>query len=387
MSAMNARLVRGCGFLALPALGCLGALAYFLAADAGDLLSARKREVTLEYKEAAAELLAGEVPADYEGPRGEGWRVAGGKLTAGDGTRIGWGHNPTNGLEMVWYPVAGPEQVNGRVLGKAERRSYVRGRYVEPVSLTRDYLIVYALPSVAVAIILVMTIFALRFFCRYTREREDFFAAAVHDFTTPLAGLRGMIGVDDAEAQNLVNRMYALIGNLREFLRLGARRPQPQLVDADLVALFDEAYRIFAADFADSPGGEVRREGLATLPAKVDVTLTLQILWNLLGNALKYAAPHGPVTVRFAVEDGRAVLALADEAAGLSAAERRRVFERYYRAPAAVRSGAHGFGIGLSTARELSRAMGGELTVAANSPQGTVFALRVACGIIISSDE
>jgi signal transduction histidine kinase len=55
----------------------------------------------------------------------------------------------------------------------------------------------------------------------------------------------------------------------------------------------------------------------------------------------------------------------------------RRAFDRYYRAKTVLESGKGGFGIGLCTAREFARAMGGDLSVRANSPHGCVFTLSL----------
>ena len=103
----------------------------------------------------------------------------------------------------------------------------------------------------------------------------------------------------------------------------------------------------------------------------------MQILWNLFGNDLKYAAPHGPVSVRIR-RDGRfALVEFADAGPGMTRREMRRAFDRYYRAKSVMESGRGGFGIGLCTSREFARAMGGDITVAANGASGCVFAFRL----------
>ena len=66
-----------------------------------------------------------------------------------------------------------------------------------------------------------------------------------------------------------------------------------------------------------------------------------------------------------------------DGGKGMTPHERRHAFDRYYRAKTVLVSGKGGFGIGLCTARELSRAMGGDLTVAPNEPTGCVFTLTL----------
>ena len=108
-----------------------------------------------------------------------------------------------------------------------------------------------------------------------------------------------------------------------------------------------------------------------------DETLTVQVLWNLLNNDLKYAAPFGRVRVEIRREGTFVKVAFIDEGKGMSAREMSRAFDRYYRAQPVLKSGKGGFGIGLCTAREFAEAMGGALTVSANEPHGCIFTLTL----------
>jgi signal transduction histidine kinase len=114
-----------------------------------------------------------------------------------------------------------------------------------------------------------------------------------------------------------------------------------------------------------------------TFSALADETMTLQILWNLFGNDLKYAAPYGKVSVRFAQEGQFVKVDFVDEGQGMTPRQMGRAFDRYYRAQTVLESGKGGFGIGLCTAREFARQMGGDLSVRANAPKGCVFTLKL----------
>ena len=146
----------------------------------------------------------------------------------------------------------------------------------------------------------------------------------------------------------------------------------------DIVALCREAYQLFTADYADSESGDVTFHCTTSdydFSVMADEAMTLQILWNLFGNDLKYAAPYGKVTVRFAQEAGVVRVEFVDEGQGMTPQQMKKAFDRYYRAKTVLESGKGGFGIGLCTAREFARAMGGDLTVRANDPKGCVFTL------------
>ena len=103
----------------------------------------------------------------------------------------------------------------------------------------------------------------------------------------------------------------------------------------------------------------------------------LQVLLNLLGNALRYA-PEGS-TVRLEVEQrGRAaMLDVIDEGPGLTPAQQARVFDKFERLG---RGGDGGSGLGLYISRYLARAMGGDLTVSSAADEGARFTLRLPTG-------
>ena len=233
-----------------------------------------------------------------------------------------------------------------------------------------------------------------RVFVDYVRSRDDFLAATAHDLTTPLVGMRYSIGRNDEEAKVLNERMIRLVANIKDFLRLGGKRPKPQRDEVDLVKCYKEAYALFREDIRDVTDGSDIPVDMGTDPteplkngtfagpvpnftAMGDETLVVQILWNLIGNDLKYALPYGPVCVRFFRKDCFVCVEFVDEGQGMSPREMARAFDRYYRAKTVLESGKGGFGIGLCTAREFARSMGGDLSVRANSPHGCVFTLSL----------
>ncbi len=224
-----------------------------------------------------------------------------------------------------------------------------------------------------------LTIVGISSFHTYAKSRDDFMAAAVHDLNTPLVGLRFMIGTDDEEARVLNERLIRLVANIKDFLRLGGRRKKPECEPVDLRKAYDEAYALYREDFRDVlDGADVTLEAPEEVPpVAADELLVVQILWNLLGNELKYAAPHGPVKAVITPRANVVEFSFIDEGQGLTPREMKRIFKRYYRARRGMASGKGGFGIGLCTSREFARAMGGDLTVKANKPHGCIFTLTL----------
>ena len=99
---------------------------------------------------------------------------------------------------------------------------------------------------------------------------------------------------------------------------------------------------------------------------------TLQILLNLVGNAVRYSPSESMVWVRVDQEGRRARAIVADQGSGIGPADHERIFERFERLG---RSGDGGSGLGLYLSRRLARAMGGDVTLQSAPGQGARFTL------------
>lgn len=319
-------------------------------------VDAREAErITRAYREVALDVRDGEIPDIHE-VSPEGARTQG-RL----GKKGTWGYEALPKERVrVWYrPPHAPMR---------------RAVEIDAVKPANDRAFYRNVAAVTLVLTLILTNIGLRRYRRFLAAREDFIAATAHDLRTPLAALGFTIGQDDEQAQLIVRRMNYLVKNLTDFLRLGGHRPKPRQTAMDLRATFDEAYAVLRRDFqAQLRGEELKVEGPERVLVRADEMMCQQICWNLLTNALKYALPYGDFSVRFEEEQGEVRVCFADTGKGLAAREKRLVFKRYFRAKGARESGKGGFGIGLATAREFARAMGGDIIVKDNSPKGTVF--------------
>ena len=209
-----------------------------------------------------------------------------------------------------------------------------------------------------------MTFIGIRYFVEYIKARDDFLAATAHDLTTPLVGMRMSIGRSDADAKALNERLIRIVENIKDFMRLGGKRREPEISEFDIIKAYNEAYALFREDYRDLFDGEdvpvevmgtvpenvgtvpenvgTDPENVGTVPQKAgtvpggrvlkvraDETMTVQMLWNLLGNDLKYAAPYGSVRVRFFVEGKFVKAEFVDEGQGMTPRQMRRAFDRY----------------------------------------------------------
>ena len=356
--------------ICLPAALVVGIGGFFVIAEVPKLIRNEPRRVTMLYRE-CLERFKSDPNVVFE-IRTNRVGEASGRI---DG--MPWGRLTENGRTYVWY----------RARNEANCNEW-RMKEVEPFSEFPFAWVFYFGGGLVLAVLVVLTVLAVWNFVRFVKERDDFLAATAHDLTTPLVGMRMMIGRSDEDARHLNERMIRLVDNIKDFLKLGGRRPVPRCEVFDIVKAYREAYALFAADYQDLFDGEDvevvldRREGVPeTVRVRADETMTVQILWNLLGNDLKYAAPYGKVSVRFAYEGKFAKVEFIDEGQGMTPRQMRKAFDRYYRAKTVLQSGKGGFGIGLCTAKDFARAMGGDLTVMANRPNGCIFTLYLPSAI------
>ncbi|WP_395395032.1 ATP-binding protein [Novosphingobium sp. BL-8A] len=111
-----------------------------------------------------------------------------------------------------------------------------------------------------------------------------------------------------------------------------------------------------------------------SLPTLAEFRRVLQILLNLLGNAIRYSPENSQVWIRLDALADRACITVADQGPGLAVEDQERVFEKFERLG---RSGDGGSGLGLYISRRLARAMGGDLRVESAPGQGARFVLEL----------
>jgi len=110
------------------------------------------------------------------------------------------------------------------------------------------------------------------------------------------------------------------------------------------------------------------------VPAVAEFRRTLQIILNLVNNAIRYSPDGTNIFIDIATVDAEAVISVRDQGKGIDPADREKIFEKFERLG---RSGDGGSGLGLYISRRLARAMGGELHVENAEDGGAIFTLRL----------
>jgi signal transduction histidine kinase len=204
-----------------------------------------------------------------------------------------------------------------------------------------------------------------------------------HELKTPLASMRGLtqllgdFDLSDAERKRVTTlleseagKLQSMVSGLLDLERLPLRDFQTSTSVTDLGKLV--AARVeFLRSGTDRA---LNMHAAANVMIRTDAALVERVVDNLVGNALKYA--EGPVDVRVLRNGGGAVLEVADRGPGMSAADRERIFQRFFRGASAA--GTEGLGLGLSLVAEVAKWHGGGASVEANANGGSLF--RVTFG-------
>ncbi|HWV37340.1 MAG TPA: HAMP domain-containing sensor histidine kinase [Vulgatibacter sp.] len=220
-------------------------------------------------------------------------------------------------------------------------------------------------------------------------QQLAFLSGVAHDLRNPLTALRAAAQLSERKAETEgqrrqvarvlrhVDRMNRLVDDLLDVGRLEAGQFELRLVEADLrdvvrdtCDLYDEASEIHEVRCA-LPAEPVR--------TRFDPTRIAQVLANVVSNGIKYAPEGGPVDVRLRTEGSWAVIEVQDRGLGIPPEERAFVFEPFRRSTGPA-EGIPGVGLGLSVARRLVHAHGGEIEFESEVGEGSTFRIRLPLG-------
>jgi signal transduction histidine kinase len=229
-----------------------------------------------------------------------------------------------------------------------------------------------------------------------SERRADFVSAVTHELRTPLTTFRlysemladGMV-TDEAQRKTYLDtltgeagRLSHLVENVLAYARLERGSAKARAENVTIGELLD---RIFPRlkQRADDCGMDVRlhaTEADRKTQLHIDAAAVEQILFNLVDNACKYAAPRAaePVIHVEADTSGKfAMLRVRDHGGGISRSERRRIFHPFHKSADQAAHSAPGVGLGLALCRRLATALGGAITLDAAHKDGACFVLSL----------
>jgi signal transduction histidine kinase len=229
-----------------------------------------------------------------------------------------------------------------------------------------------------------------------SERRAAFVSAVTHELRTPLTTFRlysemladGMVA-DEAQRRTYLDtlsgeagRLSHLVENVLAYARLERGGAKARAENVTIGELLDRILPRLKQR-ADDCGMEVRvhaTEADRKTQLHIDAAAVEQILFNLVDNACKYAAPRAaePVIHVEADTSGKfALLRVRDHGAGISRHERRRIFHPFHKSADQAAHSAPGVGLGLALCRRLATALGGAITLDAAHKEGACFVLSL----------
>ena len=215
----------------------------------------------------------------------------------------------------------------------------------------------------------------------FERQRR-FTGDAAHELRTPLSLMRSQVDLALARPRSPeeyrdalqglegdIERLTALVGTLLTLARADARSLSLDRAPMDLAETIGVTLEQYAPR-AENAGVTLRDESSpATLSGDED--LLIQVLVNLLDNALAHTPAGGSIAIGCRSEEGRVRLWVVDTGSGISSKHQARIFDRFYR-PDTGRARAHGgTGLGLAICKAIAGAHGGEIRFSSALGSGT----------------
>ena len=229
---------------------------------------------------------------------------------------------------------------------------------------------------------------ALRLAERQSSVKGQFLATMSHEMRTPLHGILGLTralrrNAPDTAQLALIERagehLLTLINDALDFSRLEAGQVQLARQPFDLAALMDDVVSL-SMPAATEAGLVLETRLHLPRPCRVvgDAARLRQILHNLVGNAVKFT-DEGRITVvaRYDAEAGRARFSVHDTGVGIAPEDLPAIFDAFHQADGSFKRRHAGTGLGLTIARELAQAMGGDLVASSEVGKGSVFTVKL----------
>jgi signal transduction histidine kinase len=223
---------------------------------------------------------------------------------------------------------------------------------------------------------------------RLEGERRATSAAIAHELRTPLTILRGrleairddVITLDNKEISNLLSQtevLSRLVTDLRTLSLADAGQISLERHTVDVRALVAQVVNSFEARAGDRGMKLEFVSDLAHCDAPIDSSRIIQVVSNLIENAIRYAPEGGFARVSLNTNLNDIIITVRDSGAGIESDQLERVFDRFYRTDASRSRFTGGSGLGLAIVRTMIELHGGRITVRNHPEGGAEFEVRL----------
>jgi signal transduction histidine kinase len=222
------------------------------------------------------------------------------------------------------------------------------------------------------------------------RLKSDFLATMSHELRTPLNSILGFSevllsanGLGDKQQRWVRNiktsgeRLLALINDILDLAKIEAGKMQVRLEEFSVHDVCEGMLNMFRP-LAEQKNIDLRGQIAPDIPAlRQDMTKLQQILQNLLSNAIKFTPEGGRVLLKAEADPLHVVLTVSDTGVGIAPEEQELVFEKFRQSGNPLTREHAGTGLGLSIVRELSKLLGGAVTLQSELGRGSTFTVRL----------
>lgn len=232
--------------------------------------------------------------------------------------------------------------------------------------------------------------------------KDEFISLVSHELRTPLTSIRGYVELllDDnrleEEQESFLgiidrnsNRLLALVSDLLLLTQIEAGELAFEFAPVDLEEVVQEC--IETSTPSAEAGGIDLVASTERLPLVRGHRLRLvQVLDNLISNALKFTPSGGRVDVRLSSVDGAAVLEVRDTGLGISEDDQHQLFERFFRSSEAMKNAIPGTGLGLTISKAIVERHGGRIELESSKGVGTTVRVRLPLSsekLVLASSE
>jgi len=216
--------------------------------------------------------------------------------------------------------------------------------------------------------------------------RANLLRTISHDLRTPLTSISGnadnLLANDEAFDAETRRQIYtdiredsewliSLVENLLSVSRMGDGKSDIRM-SAELVSdVIDEAVRRTEKNANEHKLTVKENDGI--LLARMDARLIVQVLINLIDNAIKYTPSGSEIEISAVEKDNEIAITVADNGHGIADEIKPRVFDMFYTGAEKIADSRRSLGLGLALCKSIVNAHGGEITVSDNKPHGAVF--------------
>lgn len=228
---------------------------------------------------------------------------------------------------------------------------------------------------------------AVRKQIRLSQQQQNFMMAVTHELKTPIAITHLNLEtlqkrkLDETQQQKLLtnaiqetNRLNELTNNILVAAQLDSGSYSLNRQTVNLSEIVQHVANDFELRF---PQRKIVHNIDPVIVTEGETMLLQMLVSNLVSNALKYSGKDKTVSICLKQQNGHAVLEIADEGAGINDAEKKKIFEKFYRSGNENTRSAKGTGLGLYLCKKIVADHSGIITVKDNHPQGSIFSVTL----------